>query len=130
MDTKPLWQEDVQLPDFRPLDKDLSVDVAVIGAGIKGGTAAFLLKRAGLKVALLEREKCGGVDSRHTTAHVTCVTDSRLHELVENTSSEAARAAWEAGQHALDFINQTCRQQEIDCDFQWVPGYLHASTRQ
>jgi len=41
-------------------------DVAVVGAGITGVTTAYLLKKAGCSVALLERDRCGGVDTGQT----------------------------------------------------------------
>src|SRR5688500_10448078 len=82
LDTTPYWQETSAMAVRRALEQDLTVDVAVIGAGITGLTAAYLLKRAGLKVAVLDRRRAGGVDSGHTTAHVTCVTDLDLSELV------------------------------------------------
>jgi Rieske Fe-S protein len=44
---------------FPPLDRDMSVDVVIIGGGITGLTAALLLKRAGVKVTLLEARQIG-----------------------------------------------------------------------
>ena len=55
----------VTLPHFRSLDRDLHVDVAIIGGGITGITAAYLLKRAGKSVALLERRSLPA--GRHRT---------------------------------------------------------------
>ena len=51
-DTTPYWQTTVALPRFRSLDRDLHVDVAIVGGGITGITAAYLLKKAGKSVAL------------------------------------------------------------------------------
>lgn len=66
----PLWltSTDRPLPRFPRLERDLSIDVAVVGAGITGVTTAYLLARAGLKVALLERDRWGRGDTGHTTA--------------------------------------------------------------
>ena len=47
------WVDSTPEADFARLEGDLSVDVAVLGAGITGLTAALLLKRAGKSVALL-----------------------------------------------------------------------------
>ena len=48
--------------------------VAVLAAFLATGvTAAYLLKKAGATVVLLERDRCGGVDTAYTTAHLTFV---------------------------------------------------------
>jgi ribulose 1,5-bisphosphate synthetase/thiazole synthase len=47
--SKPIWDEAVELPEFAPLGEDLSVDVAVIGAGMTGITTAWLLANAVLR---------------------------------------------------------------------------------
>ena len=127
LNTQSYWIDSAALPPHRPLDRDHQVDVVVVGAGITGITAAYLLKRAGRTVALLERERCATVDTGHTTAHLTAVTDLRLTQLVKSFGREAAKAVWEAGEAAIDRIVANIRTEEIACDFNWVTGYLHAS---
>src|SRR6476619_2442432 len=72
-DTSPLWSETAEIPPFPAITADVRVDVLVIGGGITGITAAYLLKKAGRTVALIERGRMAMRDSGHTTAHVTCV---------------------------------------------------------
>ena len=119
------WIDSAPLPRFPKLERDIAVDVAVIGGGITGLTAAYLLKQAGKSVAVLERERCARIDTGHTTAHVTAVTDRRLHWLARTFGNEAARAVWDAGSAAIDQIVTLIRAEDIGCDFRWVPGYLH-----
>lgn len=121
----PLWLTQ-PTKRYSPLDKDLHVDATVIGGGITGATTAYLLKKAGLKVAVLEKSHCVSAESGHTSAHLTFVTDTRLHELVSSFGRDVAQAVWDAGQSALLLIEDLVRQLEINCDFAWVPGYLHA----
>ena len=80
--SKSYWFDSAAMTRFGSLDRDVEVDVAVVGAGITGLTAAYLLKRAGKTVAVIDRRRAGGVDSMSTTAHVTCVTDEDLSALV------------------------------------------------
>lgn len=114
------------LPRFPSLDRNLEVDVVIIGGGIMGLTAAYLLKRTGRNVAVVERDRCARVDTGHTTAHVTAVTDLSRHELVKQFGKEAARAVWDAGVAGIDQIVANIRAEDIACDFRWVPGFLHA----
>jgi glycine/D-amino acid oxidase-like deaminating enzyme/nitrite reductase/ring-hydroxylating ferredoxin subunit len=122
----PYWTDTASMPRFSRLDRDLRVDVVVVGGGITGATAAYLIKRSGRTVALLDRGRPGGGDTGHTTAHLTCVTDLRLRELVDRVGEDHARAVWDAGLAAIAQIDAIVRDHQIDCGFTWVPGYLHA----
>jgi glycine/D-amino acid oxidase-like deaminating enzyme len=93
IDTTPFWRDSASTPHFDALARDLQVDVVVIGAGMTGITTAYLLKRAGRRVALIERDRVACAASGHTTAHLTCVTDTRL------TARHLGRGA---GRHRAD----------------------------
>src|SRR4051812_35008893 len=110
------WQQNGKArdgaPKFGKLAENMSVDVVVVGGGITGITAAYLIKKAGLKVALLERWRCLDGDSGRTTAHLTCVMDWRLGELVDNVGAESARGAWEAGATAINQIEEIVKKEK------------------
>ena len=99
----------------------------VVGGGITGITAAYLLKKAGYTVALIERDRFAQVDTGHTTAHLTYVTDERLTKLVKHFGEDHARAVWDAGHAAMQQIEEIVAENEIDCEFRHVPGFLHSS---
>ena len=120
------WKDSASVSRYPALDRNLTVDVVVIGAGITGLTAAYLLKRSGLKVAVIDRRRCGGVDSGMTTAHLTCVTDVDLPELVKHFGRDHAQAAWDAGLAAIAQIDRIVTREDIDCEWSWVSGYKHA----
>jgi glycine/D-amino acid oxidase-like deaminating enzyme/nitrite reductase/ring-hydroxylating ferredoxin subunit len=126
MKTESYWQSSARLPEFPSLTNDIEVDVVIIGAGLTGITAAYLLKREGAKVALLERQRVAQADTGRTTAHLTYVTDRRLHSLVKSFGRDGAKAFWEAGGAAIDQISEIVRRDSPDSEFKWVPGYLHA----
>ncbi|HEY2125488.1 MAG TPA: FAD-dependent oxidoreductase [Chthoniobacterales bacterium] len=124
--TASYWIDTAPIKAFPALKREITVDALVVGAGITGISTAYLLRKAGLKVALIDRERVARADTGHTTAHLTHVTDTRLSELVKNFGEEHAQAVWDAGAAAIDHIEEIVRQEQIDCAFCWVPGYLHA----
>ncbi len=123
------WMEEGELPAFAKLDRDLTADVVVIGGGFTGIATAYALKRAGLKVALLEKDRCANGDTGHTTAHLTHVTDTPLTDLAKRFGKDHAAAAWDAGKAALDFIEAAVKREWIACEMMRVPGFRHVPRR-
>jgi len=124
--TQSYWEDSSSVSRYRALDRNVTVDVVVVGAGITGLTAAYLIKQSGQRVAVIDRRRAGGVDSALTTAHVTNVTDVDLSELVKSFGRDHAWAAWDAGLAAIEQIDRTIQREEIECEWTWVPGYKHA----
>jgi glycine/D-amino acid oxidase-like deaminating enzyme/nitrite reductase/ring-hydroxylating ferredoxin subunit len=125
LSTSSYWVDTAPTQAFPSLDRDVRVDVAIVGGGITGITAAYLLKSAGVNVAVLERSRCASGDTGYTTAHLTMVTDALLTSLVKNFGRDTATAVWDAGQIALDRIEEHIQIEAIECDFRRVPGFLH-----
>jgi glycine/D-amino acid oxidase-like deaminating enzyme/nitrite reductase/ring-hydroxylating ferredoxin subunit len=124
IEPKPLWDE-VSLPSFPELTRPVDVDVVVVGAGLTGITTAYLLKKAGCRVALLDRRSVGGTDTGCTTAHLTVVVDQDLKTLASTFGEDHARAVWDAGYAAINQIESNIHDLGIDCEFDWVPGFRH-----
>jgi glycine/D-amino acid oxidase-like deaminating enzyme/nitrite reductase/ring-hydroxylating ferredoxin subunit len=124
-DTTPYWSASASFPRFARLDADIETDVVVVGAGITGLTAAYGLASAGRSVVVIDRGRCASVDTGHTSAHLTMVTDTRLSDLADQVGRSHAQAVWDAGLAAIARIDDIVRQHEIDCAFDWVEGYLH-----
>jgi L-2-hydroxyglutarate oxidase LhgO len=66
------WMKSTQATALLPHVKgDVSVDVAIVGGGIAGLSAAYFLKKAGRSVAVIEKESIGSGTTGHTTGKVT-----------------------------------------------------------
>lgn len=107
-----------------PLSHDLRVDVAVVGGGITGITAALNLVKAGKRVALLEGRTMMSGESGNTTAHLTTAIDTRYTTIKKNFGQEAARLVFRASRDAINQIATFSAWMKIDCGFRSVPGYL------
>jgi len=121
------WNDDFHIAEFPALQGDHEVDVLVVGAGITGVTTAYLLKQAGCRVAVIDQQRVGGGETSHTTAHLTHVADTRLHELASTVGENAAHALWKAGRLAMEQIRDLTTELEIECGWSEVPGYLFAA---
>lgn len=124
--TESFWKLSAPRRRFPRLSGDIEADVVVVGAGVTGLTTALLLAKAGRRVAVVERGRCGSGDTAHTTAHLTMATDTRLTALAEQCGANHAQAVWDAGLAAIATIDDIVRDYRIDAAFDWVDGYLHA----
>ncbi len=121
--SKPIWRHFAG-ERFAAVEHDVDTDVLVVGAGMFGMMAAYLLAKAGRSVTVVERRAIGSGETGSTSAHLTGITDARLPALVAAYGDDTARAVIEAHLSALDVVEQTVADERIDCGFQRVPAFL------
>jgi glycine/D-amino acid oxidase-like deaminating enzyme/nitrite reductase/ring-hydroxylating ferredoxin subunit len=114
-------------PGYPRLDTDnVEVDVAVVGGGITGVTAALLLKLAGKRVALLEARRIGNGVTAGTTGHLTEVIDTRYSELEKRFGTDGAALVAASSRVAIEQIAELDARFETQCRFERLPGYLYS----
>ncbi len=121
------WRQDYPGSLYPQLHDDLKVDVVVVGAGITGLTSAYLLKRAGLKVAVIEKSTVGGGTTGRTTGKVTSQHNLIYHDLLQRLGDKTARLYGEANQAALAQIQTIINAQKISCGWQRTDNYVYTT---
>jgi glycine/D-amino acid oxidase-like deaminating enzyme/nitrite reductase/ring-hydroxylating ferredoxin subunit len=125
--TRSLWFDTTEPRDERPpLDGDRRVDVAVVGAGITGMTAALLLARAGRSVAVVDQHVVAGGTTGHSTAKITSQHGLTYALLRLTHGRGAARSYAQAMEAAKDQIAALAGE-GIDCAFRRRAAYLYGS---
>ena len=109
---------------FEKLGSDVDTDILVVGGGISGLTTAYCLAKEGLKVILVEDGFIGSGETGRTTAHLTCALDDRYFELEKTFDELTAKLAAQSHTAAIEWIANTVHQNNIDCHFKRVDGYL------
>jgi glycine/D-amino acid oxidase-like deaminating enzyme/nitrite reductase/ring-hydroxylating ferredoxin subunit len=122
--TTSLWMASARLPQFAALTAHVHADVCVIGAGIAGLTTAYFLRRAGKSVVVLDDGPIVSGETARTTAHLSCALDDRFCELERVHGELGAQLAAESHAAAIDVIERIVADEQIDCDFARVDGYL------
>jgi glycine/D-amino acid oxidase-like deaminating enzyme/nitrite reductase/ring-hydroxylating ferredoxin subunit len=122
-----LWVDSSPSPGYPALARDLSVDVAVIGGGITGITAALLLKQAGATVAVLESRSVSGGTTGYTTAKVTSLHQLVYSELSSSFGMDGARVYGAANEAGLERIVRFVEELDLDCDLRRKPSYTYAA---
>src|SRR5678815_3229519 len=127
--TNSVWSEATPAPPYPSLEGNVAVDVAVVGGGITGITAALLLARAGRQVAVVEARRIGKGETGKTTAHLTEALDIPYHTLISRFGVAGARLVAGGQRAAIDRIAEFADECAIDCDFRRVSGFTFAETR-
>ncbi|MGH7470406.1 MAG: FAD-dependent oxidoreductase [Longimicrobiales bacterium] len=121
-----IWQTTTKLDEFARLERDATVDVCVIGAGIAGMMTAYSLARAGKRVLVLEDGRVGSGETGRSTAHLTAALDDRYWRIEHLHGTDGARMAAQSHMAAINRAEEVIRAEYIDCGFQRVDGYLFA----
>lgn len=119
-----LWIDTTNNTNYPELKENIQTDVAIIGGGITGLTAAYLLHKSGLKTAVIEANRIAKGVSGHTTAKITSQHTMKYYKMINAVGEERAGQYAQANQAAIDFIENTIRENNIDCDFKRVPAYV------
>jgi glycine/D-amino acid oxidase-like deaminating enzyme len=117
----PFWS-DTPEPRRFPGSIAIRVEIVVIGAGITGLTARISSRSAAIQWPC--SAGASPSDSSHTSAHLTNGERSTIEQPVRS-GRDRARSVRTRGSPRSSASRASWTEQ-IDCDFQYVPGYLHA----
>lgn len=111
------WDETIASPEWPILEGRCQVDVAIIGGGFTGISAALHLAEAGVSVAVLEGETPGwGASGRN--GGFCCLGGSMIDEkvLTRRFGTEQAEQYWQAERNAVALVADLLAQHKIDAD--------------
>jgi glycine/D-amino acid oxidase-like deaminating enzyme/nitrite reductase/ring-hydroxylating ferredoxin subunit len=123
-----LWIASTSETSYAALTEGVEVDVAVLGGGIAGVTAAFVLKGAGKTVALLDSARIVQGATGYTTAKVTAAHSTAYTTVFRNFGERGARIYADANRAGLDFIAARIAELAIECDFERKPNYVYCES--
>lgn len=115
----------VKSQHFPSLTETIEVDVAIIGAGITGITAALHLTDAGKKVAILEAHEVGGVTTSFSTGNLYIPVQPYFQNIASKFDIETAKKIAKSRQFAMDYIEKNIFDKKIACQFSKRPWYLY-----
>lgn len=124
------WLTTIEFPTTdpaRPLPD--VIDVAVIGAGFTGLSAARTLSRRGARVAVLESETIGWGASSRNGGMVLTGLKLGVSQLKSKYGPELTRRMYAASLASIDCVEQIVNQEAIGCDFSRC-GHLEVACKQ
>lgn len=124
------WYADsrnITLEDTTSLSGTQRFDVAIIGGGVTGCSAALHLAERGYRVALLESGEIGTGASGRSGGQILPGLGTELSVIERALGREAACDIWEMSREAVRLTESLIARHGIDCDFSY--GYLHAALK-
>ena len=119
-----IWLDGIRKQKFRKLEKDIDVDVLIVGGGITGVSSAYHLSTGDLSVCLVEKNKLlEGVTSR-TTGKLTYLQENIYSKLVNFHGKEKSKLYLDSQKDAIKLVNGIIDSNKIDCNLEKVKSYV------
>src|SRR5438552_5111696 len=124
------WLTTAEIPQTdRSQSLPESADVAIIGAGFTGLSAARALAKRGATVAVLESESIGWGASSRNGGMVLTGLKLGANKLISMYGRETTQRMYAASITSIDCVEKIVREEGIDCDFSRC-GHLEVACKQ
>jgi glycine/D-amino acid oxidase-like deaminating enzyme len=114
---KTFWLDTVEIPVPGPREFPQRVDVAVIGAGFTGLSAARTLAKSGASVAVFDTQTIGWGASSRNGGMVLTGLKLPASTLIARYGKEVTARMYAASLESIDFVERLVREENIACDF-------------
>jgi glycine/D-amino acid oxidase-like deaminating enzyme len=127
---KNFWLETVTTPPVSSArDLPENVDVAIVGGGFCGLSAARTLAKRGVQAVVLEAETFGWGASSRNGGMVLTGLKLPVPKLIKRYGREMVRKMFAASLESIDCVEQIVREEKIDCNFSRY-GHLEVACKQ
>lgn len=114
-------------PSYPELTNDIETDVVIVGGGITGLNTAYLLKKSGFKVVVLEKHNLASGTTGGTTGKVTSQHSLKYADLQHRFDEQTARLYGRANEEAIGKIEQIIKTENIACGWSRADNYVYTT---
>ncbi|MDD9878330.1 MAG: FAD-binding oxidoreductase [Magnetovibrio sp.] len=125
----PYWWEAAPRPELAETPLAETTDVAIVGAGFAGLSAALVLARAGRTVHVLEKDRVGEGASSRNGGIASGNIKMGFAKMIDQFGEARARAIFGEGVEARDDLARFIEDEGIDCGFSMTGRFTGAFRR-
>ena len=122
-----IWKENIELPSFEKLGRNLDVDVLIIGGGMTGINTLYQLRNSSLEVVLVEQNKIGMGVTVNSTGKLTYLQDSLYEKIWKSFDKEMASRYLKSQREAVQLAVDIIEKENIDCNLLKAPSFVYAN---
>ena len=116
INSKSIWEYNINNSEFKKLDKDISTDVCIIGGGIAGINIAYKLYKNNINFILIDKNKICNKTTKYSTAKITAQHGLIYYNIMKKYGLTTAKEYLEANLRAIDELKNIISAENIDCD--------------
>lgn len=127
---EPYWLIVNSLPQSYPsLQKSISSEVLIIGAGITGALTAYKLIEEGKKVVMVDRRDICNGSTAASTSMLQYEIDVPLHKLIEQVGLTCAVSSYQNCEKAIKELKKIAAKVKSSCDFEYKKSVYFTSSK-
>lgn len=124
MKNKSIWLDNIDFKVSKSLDKNIDVDVLIVGGGMTGLSTTYHLSDSNLKVALVERNIIANGVTARTTGKLTYLQELIYNKIKTFVDEDSSKLYLQSQKEAIKLVKDIVNKNEIDCDFEEVTSYV------
>ena len=119
-----IWNDEVNFIKRDKLDKNINVDILVIGGGITGISCCFQLIGTNKKIALVDANSIGSGITSRTTGKLTFLQEGIYSKIKKYSNANNAKLYYEAQKDSIKIVKDIVTKEKINCNFEKSDSYL------
>ena len=130
MKKESIWLKDIKISKNKPLDKNINVDVLVIGGGLTGISTLYNLRNEKLNVCLVEQNFIGSGVTSKSTAKINYLQETVYTDIYNKYDKDTAKKYYDSQIYAINKIKEIIKKENIKCNFEQVESYTFTNKKE
>ena len=125
-----VWSDSCKLKKRKVLDKDIEVDILIIGGGLTGISTLYNLRNEKLNICLVEQNFIGSGVTSKSTAKINYLQETIYTDIYNKYDKDTAKKYYDSQIYAIEKITEIIKKENINCDFEQAESYTFTNKKE